>query len=126
VLESVIATGPGGWFPALEGSGIEPSVNLGMFEALLTGKTSEQRLADPKSYPLLASADDHQVVVIGLADDFVRALSAAQEADLRQLAQPWSRIEEFGDRSFSPYQASLAGGWRWITADCSSSVRCSW
>jgi hypothetical protein len=100
VLESVIATGPGGWFPALEGSGIEPSVNLGMFETLLTGKTSEQRLADPKSYPLLASADDHQVVVIGLADDFVRALSAAQEADLRQLAQPWSRIEEFGDRSF--------------------------
>lgn len=93
---AALAEGPGDRFPSTDGPGIEPVVNLGMFEELLTGKTFEQQLDDPASRPVIASANDDQILVIKLEDGFVRALAGAERSGLDGLAVPWSQIEEFG------------------------------
>jgi hypothetical protein len=63
---TALAAGPGDRFPSTDGPGIEPVVNLGKLEELLTGKTFDQQLDDPASRPLVASANDGQVLVIKL------------------------------------------------------------
>ena len=93
---AALADGPGDRFPTAGGPGIEPVVNLGKLEELLTGKTFEQQLDDPGSRPLIASGNDDQVLVIKLDDGLAGALAAAGRAELGELAMPWSQIEEFG------------------------------
>jgi hypothetical protein len=93
---AALETGPGDRFPATDGTRIEPVVTLGKLEELLTGKTFEQRLSDPASRPLIASAHDDSVVVVKLADSFVQALADAGKPRLDALAVPWSQMEELG------------------------------
>jgi hypothetical protein len=93
---AALAAGPGERFPSTDGPGIEPVVNLGKLEELLTGKTFDQQLDDPASRPLIASANDNHVLVIKIGDGFVRALASADRSELDGFAVPWSQIEEFG------------------------------
>jgi hypothetical protein len=93
--QQVVDVGPAGRFPTTDGSGIEPTVNLGQFEELLTGKTFDQQLDDPESYKMIASANDHHNLVIRLEPGFVAALAHADSETLGRLSEPWSHIEEF-------------------------------
>lgn len=93
--QQIVDAGPTGRFPTTDGSGIEPTVNLGQLEELLTGKTFDQQLDDPESYKVIASANDDQMVVIRLEPGFVAALAHADSDRLGQLSEPWSHIEEF-------------------------------
>jgi hypothetical protein len=80
--------------PTLE-SGIEPVVNLGMFEELLTGKSFEEQLSDPQSRPIVANRDGGERLVLRIGDDFSSAIAQSDPARLQELAVPWSQIEEF-------------------------------
>ncbi len=78
----------------VQNTGVEPTVTLGMFEELLTGKTFDEQLADPTSRPILANRDDGERLVIRIGDDLVTSLAQAKSERLRELAQPWSEIKE--------------------------------
>jgi hypothetical protein len=91
----VVTEGPSGRYRSIDGEGIEPEVNLGQFQEMLTGKTFDQQLDDPESYKFVASANDGQKLVLRLEPAFVAALAAADVDALTRLALPWSRIEEF-------------------------------
>ena len=64
-------------FPVVDGKGIEPTVNLGMFEELLTGKTFGDQLQDPQSRPIVANRDGGERLVIRIGDALVTALAQA-------------------------------------------------
>jgi hypothetical protein len=64
---AALAAGPGDRFPSTGGPGIEPVVNLGMLEELLTGKAFDQQLDDPASRPLIASANAQAAISAGSA-----------------------------------------------------------
>jgi hypothetical protein len=81
--------------PTVDGSGIEPVVSLGMLEELLTGKTFDQQLADSQSRAIVATRDGGECMVHRLGDDFASAIGRSAPARLRELAVPWSQIEEF-------------------------------
>lgn len=84
-------------FDSVDGRGVEPVVQLGMLEALLTGKTFEQQLADPLSRPIVAerAAGASVLLVIRINDEFVSALASSEPKRLSDLASPWAQIEEF-------------------------------
>ncbi len=81
--------------PTVEGPGIEPVVNLGMFEELLTGKTFDEQLDDPQARPIVATRDGGERLVVRLGDDFASAIARSEPARLQELAVPWAQIEEF-------------------------------
>jgi hypothetical protein len=81
--------------PAVDGKGIEPTVNLGMLEELLTGKSFDEQLQDPQSRPIVADRDGGERLVIRIGEVFVSALAEASPARLEELSNPWSQIEEF-------------------------------
>jgi hypothetical protein len=88
-------------FDGIDGWGVEPVVQLGMLEALLTGKTFEQQFDDPFSRPTVAerAAGGSFTLVIRINDEFVAALASSEPQRLADLASPWSEIEEFGGRA---------------------------
>ena len=85
-----------GQLATLDGGGIEPVVNLGMFEELLTGKSFHEQLADPSSRPLVANRNGGERLVLRIDDNLIRAIAGESPDRLEALAQPWSQIEEFG------------------------------
>src|SRR5260221_2685190 len=101
----VLQYGPGGRLTWTDGFGIEPTVNLGQLEELLTGNTFDEQLDDQASYAVIASSEDNELGVIRLETGFLRALADADLPLLDRLATPWSRIAEFGgktDRGCAP------------------------
>lgn len=103
----VLQHGPGGRLTWTDGSGIEPTVNLGQLEKLLTGKTFDEQLDDQASHAVIASSEDNEVLVIRLETGFVRALAAADRPTLDRLATPWSKIEEFRGMADPVYLADF-------------------
>ncbi|HEX7834263.1 MAG TPA: hypothetical protein VF479_02210 [Pseudolysinimonas sp.] len=89
-------------FLGLDGRGVEPVVQLGMLEALLTGKSFAKQLADPTSRPIIATRDGGERLVIRIGDEFIEALAKADPKRLAELATPWSEIEEFGGMASVP------------------------
>jgi hypothetical protein len=81
--------------PMLEGPGVEPVVNLGMFEELLTGRTFDEQLGDPLSRVIVANRDGGERLVIRIGDGFISAIADSDPNRLQELATPWSQIEEF-------------------------------
>jgi hypothetical protein len=80
---------------SIDGHGIEPVVQLGMFEQLLTGKSFDSQLDDPASRPMVAIRDGGERLVVRIGDDFVDALAAVDRDQLPALADKWAEIEEF-------------------------------
>ncbi|NIK56933.1 hypothetical protein [Kribbella shirazensis] len=78
-------------FDTVSVKGIDPVVQMGTLEALLTGRPYD---ASAVGQPL-AIRDGGERVVLALADSLTIALAEACPERLAEVAVPWSRTEEF-------------------------------
>lgn len=74
--------------------GIDPVVQLGTLEALLTDTPYDEVTDDSRAGHNLAMSDDYDRIVITVTDALVAALAAADEVRLAEVAEPWSQTEE--------------------------------
>lgn len=99
-----VTTTAGGRF-VLPSKGIDPAIQLGTLESLLTGKTFHDVTANPRSCKVVASRDGDERLVLTLTDELQSTLAASSNEQLRAVAEPWSTSEEFGR---APQPESLA------------------
>lgn len=96
-------------YPTVDGGGIEPSVQMGQLEALLTGRTIDEVLEANVPGDVIADRDGGQRVVVRLSDALTVALADASDAELAAVAEPWSRTDEFWGRADPSDLAQLLG-----------------
>ena len=77
--------------------GIDPVVQLGTLEELLTGRPFDDVLADPLTGRDIALRDGGERVVVTINQAVTTALAAASDESLDHVALPWSQAEEFGN-----------------------------
>ncbi|MFF9626264.1 hypothetical protein [Streptomyces griseosporeus] len=82
--------------PTVQVKGVEPYVQLGMAESLLTDVPYDDIVERPRFNDLLSSPDADSRWLLTLTDELRDALATAPPERLRQTAVPWARIEEFG------------------------------
>ena len=80
-------------YETLSVRGIDPVVQLGTLEELLTGRSFEDILDDPSAEDI---ATDGERLVLRLNDALPPALIAATNQRLAEVATPWAQTEEFG------------------------------
>jgi hypothetical protein len=78
--------------------GIDPVMQMGILEELLTGRPYDDVMADPRGGQDLAVRDGGAGVVLTLTDQLASALAAASEDVLASVAQQWALAEEFAGR----------------------------
>ena len=93
-LEDDVSTS-GEAFPTVQATGIDPVVQCGTLEALLTGRHYDQVTEDPRWGQVLVTSEAGDRLVGTLTDSLVDALARANPEDLTAVAGPWSRTEEF-------------------------------
>ena len=93
-------------FDTVSGNNIDPVVQLGTLEELLTGRSFDDVMDDPRSGHAVADRDGGERLVLTLTDALSAALASATDESLEQVAVPWSQTEEFWDAA-DP--ADLAG-----------------
>ncbi|MFC5727951.1 MULTISPECIES: hypothetical protein [Nocardioides] len=76
-------------------TGIDPVVQGGTLEELLTGRPYEEIEQDPRWGHSLATRDGGERQVLTLTDGLVDALAQADADRLAAVAVPWSQTEEF-------------------------------
>ncbi|MGY2703334.1 hypothetical protein [Nocardioides sp. HB32] len=76
-------------------TGIDPVVQGGTLEELLTGRTYEEIEQDPRSGHSLAVRDGGERLVLTLTDGLIDALAQSSPDQLAAAAIPWSQTEEF-------------------------------
>lgn len=84
-------------YPTVTDTGIDPAVQGGTLEELLTGRAYEQIEEDPRWAQSLAVRDGGERLVLTLTDGLVNALAQASGERLAEVAVPWSETEEFWD-----------------------------
>jgi hypothetical protein len=89
-------------YPTVSDTGIDPVVQGGTLEELLTGRAYEQIEEDPRWAQSLAVRDGGERLVLTLTDGLVDALAQASREDLTAVALPWSETEEFGVLATQP------------------------
>lgn len=82
-------------FDTLSVKGIDPLVQLGTLEELLTGRPYDEVIEDPRSGKDLASANGGERLVLTITDALAAALTQASDERLSEVAVPWSQTEEF-------------------------------
>lgn len=82
-------------FDTLSVKGIDPLVQLGTLEEVLTGRAYDDIVADPRSMEVLASRDGGEGLVVTITDSLAAALVTASDERLVEVAVPWSQTEEF-------------------------------
>jgi hypothetical protein len=77
--------------------GIDPAVQLGTLEAILTGRPYEQVSSRPRHADLIAPNEesDTEQWVVTVSDDFVTLMADASDDQFAAAAPPWSQTEEF-------------------------------
>lgn len=75
--------------------GIDPVVQLGTLEELLTGQPYDDVVEDPRSGHDVAVRDGGERMVVTITDALTSALAGATDDALEQVAVPWSETEEF-------------------------------
>ena len=78
--------------------GIDPLVQLGTLEALLTGRDYDLIVAGPRAGHALAIRNGGARVVVTLTDELQAALAEADDEQLESAALPWSQTDEFWGR----------------------------
>ena len=86
---------PGKAYPTLADTGIDPVVQAGTLEELLTGRPYEEIEQDPRWGRTLASRNGGERLINTLTDTLADALAAAGPEELAAAAAPWSQTEEF-------------------------------
>jgi len=103
----------GAHFFTVFGDGVDPVVQMGTLEALLTGRAYDDIVGDPRSGHAVAEQDGGERLVLTLTDPLRDALAAATSERLAELGVPWSQTEEFwgqGDPEvLATFLNSLAG-----------------
>lgn len=84
-------------FDTVSGNSIDPVVQLGTLEELLTGKSFDDVMDDPRSGHAAADRDGGERLVLTLTEALSTALASASDEALEQVAVPWSETEEFWD-----------------------------
>jgi hypothetical protein len=82
-------------FPVLPVKGIDPYVQLGQAESLLTGTPYDDITPLPRFNRLLSSPEDESCWLVTLTDELRDALVSARPGGFAAVAESWSRIEEF-------------------------------
>jgi hypothetical protein len=82
-------------FPTVSGNGIEPVVQMGTLEALLTGRTYDDVMAEHPGGWQVAVRDGGERLVMRLSDELSEVLANATDNTLAAVAVPWSQTEEF-------------------------------
>ncbi|RHW24121.1 hypothetical protein D0Z08_25690 [Nocardioides immobilis] len=82
-------------YPTVGDTGIDPVVQAGTLEELLTGRPYEDIEQDPRWGRSLAVRDGGEGMVHTLTDGLVDALAQAEADRLAEVAVPWSQTEEF-------------------------------
>jgi hypothetical protein len=91
-----IIGGPGKvGLPVLPTKGIDPVVQLGTLESLLTDVDYDTVTASPRSGHAVAIRDEGERLVLTITDELQRALASASPQQLDAVAVPWSQTEEF-------------------------------
>jgi len=94
-------------FDTVSVKGIDPVVQLGTLEALLTGRDYGQIVAGPRAGNSLAVRDGGERVVVTLTDELQDALADSNDGQLTSVAVPWSQTEEFWGRGDPQVLTSL-------------------
>lgn len=82
-------------FRTVSDTGIDPVVQAGTLEALLTGRTFDEVFDAAPSVPPVAIRDEGERVVLKVSDGLVDALVRSTPESLAEVAVPWSETEEF-------------------------------
>lgn len=80
--------------PTVDFGGVEPTVQMGTLDEILTGTPFEEVLADTTS-AIIAERDSGERLVVRLSTRLQTALAAADTERLREAAIPWAATEEF-------------------------------
>jgi hypothetical protein len=75
--------------------GIDPIVQMGTLEALLTGEPYDAIAGRPRAGHVVADRDQGAALVVTLTDELLAALAAARQDQIVAAAAPWSQDEEF-------------------------------
>jgi hypothetical protein len=85
-----------GGFDTVGLKGIEPVVQMGTLEELLTGRPYDEIIQDPRQGgDICHREDDGEHGVLSLTDSLAAALADADRQRLAEVAEPWSETEEF-------------------------------
>jgi hypothetical protein len=82
-------------YDTLSVKGIDPVVQLGTLEELLTGRPYHDVVDDPRSGHNLAMRDGGERLVVTLTDSLAATLAEASDETLERVARPWSQSDEF-------------------------------
>ncbi|CAN7217412.1 hypothetical protein [Knoellia sp. LjRoot47] len=82
-------------FDTVTGWGIDPVVQLGTLESLLTGRSYDEVVEDARSGQTLAVRDGGERLVLAVTDGLTAALVGAGSERLASVAPQWSQTEEF-------------------------------
>ena len=94
-------------FDTVSAKGVDPLVQLGTLEALLTGREYELIVAERRAGRPLAIRHGGGRMVVTLTDQLQAALAAADRQQLASVAVPWSQTDEFWGRGDPEDLASL-------------------
>lgn len=81
--------------PSVEFKGIDPVVNLGTLESILTGVDYDVITAETNRGRLIAQRDDEGPWVIAVSAALQAALTTADSDQLTRADVPWTQTEEF-------------------------------
>jgi hypothetical protein len=82
-------------YDTLSVKGIDPVVQLGTLEELLTERPYDEVVDDPRSGHNLAMRAGGERLVVTLTDPLAAALAEASDETLERVARQWSETEEF-------------------------------
>jgi hypothetical protein len=87
--------GPAATYPTVADTGIDPEVQCGTLEELLTGRSYDEISEDPRWGEPIAAQGGGERLVQRLTDGLLDALAGADAARLAEVAVPWAETEEF-------------------------------
>jgi len=96
-------------FETVSVKGIDPVVQLGTLEELLTGRPYDDIVEDPRSGQEVATRNGGERLVLTLTESITTALAEAGNDRLSGVAVPWSRTEEFWGAGDPEVLASFLG-----------------